>query len=88
MSGAGKQVLNAWIGGKAVPAPALTPRIELFSPADGSLLYLLPDAGEALVDAAVRDAAQAFAQHRRSTTAMRIAWTEDVGMSRALRACP
>ncbi|MEK7752296.1 MAG: aldehyde dehydrogenase family protein [Acidobacteriota bacterium] len=86
MNEAGNQVLSAWIGGKAVPAPASTPRIELFNPVDGSLLYRLPDAGEAMVDAAVRDAAQAFAKHRRSTAAMRIAWLEAI--AKAVEANP
>lgn len=78
MSGAGNQVLCAWIGGKAVPAPALTPRIDLFSPVDGNLLCRVPDTGEAFVDAVVRDAVQAFTKQRRSTTAMRIAWLEAI----------
>ena len=66
--------LQAWIGGRRVDAPAEVPRIELVSPVDGRVVYRVPDGGADLVDAAVRSAAAAFAEHRYASTATRLAW--------------
>ena len=70
--------LGAWIGGKAVAVPASVPRIELVSPVDGSITYRMPDAGADLIDAAVRNAAEAFEAHRYASTATRLAWLEAI----------
>ena len=70
--------LGAWIGGKAVAVDATVPRIELYSPVDGSLSYRMPDAGAELVDQAVRNAAEAYRRHRHASTATRLAWLEAI----------
>ena len=70
--------LGAWIGGKAVAVPASVPRIELVSPVDGSITYRMPDAGADLIDAAVKNAAEAFEAHRYVSTATRLAWLEAI----------
>ena len=70
--------LEAWIGGQRVPVPVSVPRIDLLNPVDGSVNYRMPDAGAELVDAAVKNAAAAFAAHRFVPTATRVAWLEAI----------
>lgn len=66
--------LQAFIGGRRVALPASVPRIELKSPVDGAVTACLPDAGEDTVDAAVRNAADAYAKARREPASVRIGW--------------
>lgn len=68
--------LPGFAAGQRLPVLAELPRLPLTNPADGSALGTLPDADATYVDCVVQDAAKAFALHRRSTTAQRMAWLE------------
>jgi acyl-CoA reductase-like NAD-dependent aldehyde dehydrogenase len=70
--------LCAWIGGERVSVPPSVARTDLLSPVDGSVTYRMPEAGEDVVDAAVRNAAAAFEAHRYASTATRLAWLEAI----------
>ncbi len=66
-------LLDPWIGGRE-DAGGNPARYDLISPVDGSLASRIVDADEALVDAAVRSAEDAFAEHRKTPAAARAAW--------------
>jgi len=80
--------LCAWIGGQRVSIAPSVPRAELLSPVDGIVTYRMPEAGDDVVDAAVKNAAAAFEAHRYASTATRLAWLEAIAKTVAANTGP
>ena len=69
----GVALLDPWIGGRDGPSEGQA-RYELISPVDGSVASRIVDADADVVDAAVKNAQAAFAEHRKTPAATRAAW--------------
>ncbi len=67
------QRFEPWIGGAMRPAPAAA-LTDLISPNDGAVAARMVESDAAIIDAAVKNAHEAYLTHQYATTARRVDW--------------